>query len=547
MANERPATVGRFFDYAVSRRGNAVFVYFKGCDYHYDEIKERVDLIAKSFLASGVRHGDHVAVWLGNSVEWICLELALHAIGAVLVGPNTRYHERELAHALKQSDAKALVFQNRFLQEGFADRLQSLIPELGNAREGELGSAEFPNLRLMIDIDDRVLPGSLNYNSFLERGKDIPDKKLRQAKEAVNENDPALLVYTSGTTGEPKGALLGQRAIYERMNAIADWMHLTEDDITFFGMPMYHTFGCVYALYLTLVSMGKLCLQEKFKSHEALEMISGQHCTNIMGVPSAFQMMINEPDFTDFDLSSGRTGVIGGAPSSETLLAIVRDKFAPELCSGFGLTESIAGICMTHIGDPARLLLETLGTPLEGNEIAIKDPQTGERVPNHIAGEICIRSAYNMLGYYKMPEATAKAIDAEGYLHSGDLGYMDDNNYLHLTGRLKDTIIAGGVNIDPLEIENYLESLPGVMSAQVVGKKDERMGEVPVACIVRLRNSQITAETIIAHCRDNFANYKVPREVFFMDGFPMTASGKVRKFKLAEQINGSADWLFNKK
>lgn len=524
-------TLGSVLRYAARERGDACFLTWESESFTYGEFLERVDAIAKGLLAIGVKRGDHVALWAGNRPEWLECYLAVVSVGAVLVTVNTRYHADELRYELSQSEARFVFMEERFLKEGLLDRMVEVAPELGEQRFGDVRCPDLPCLEGVVLLDPCDLPGACGLDELAERGRAVDPEIFRSALDAVRPEDVALIIYTSGTTGSPKGVEQQHFALLNRMSRFAAWNEMGEGDVTFFALPLFHSFGAVVAVVGTLVTGSQLCLATKFEARSALETIERERCSVVHGVPSSFFMMLRDERFEDFDVSSCRTGVLGGAPCPASLADEIVRRIAPRISSAWGLTETCGMVTASRPGDTVEQITRTVGRTIPGSDVVVVDLASGEELSAGVCGEVLVDSPYNMKGYYRMERETREAFDARGRLRTGDVGYIDDDGCLRISGRLKDMFIVGGVNAYPAEIEECIRGLAGVRDVQVVGVPDERLGEVACAFVVREPGSALTEGDVVDRCR-RLANYKVPRYVRFVDGFPMTANGKVKKYVL---------------
>lgn len=528
-------TIGEVFCDVVSLREDRPFVSCEGEGLTYAEMRSRVDEIARGLLACGVRKGDKVSLWAGNSVEWVAFYLAAVSIGAVLVPVNTRYHVDELRYQLRQSDTRFLVMESGFLKENFLERILEAVPEVGARLFGAINSEDFPCFEGVILIDDAELSGSISLEGLISLGEHTNLGDLAKARGAVFPEDVALMIYTSGTTGEPKGVMQQHFALLNRMHRYCCYNNMGEDDATFFALPLFHSFGAVVAVLGTIVTGSRLCMLRKFQPRAALELIQKERCSVIHGVPSSFYMMLREPGFELFDLSCGRTGVLGGSFCPPDLSSEIMDRIAPGITNAWGQTESCGMVTASASTDTAEQVCTTIGRVIPGSTVKIVHPDTLEERQRGERGEIVVFSPYNMLGYYRMEEATREAFRG-GCLHTGDIGYFDDDGCLRIDGRIKDMFIVGGVNTYPCEIENHIRTIEGVADVQVVGVPDERLGEVACAYVVKESGSSLDEQGVIEKCRD-LANYKVPRYVRFVDEYPTTANGKVKKYVLREMFS----------
>jgi fatty-acyl-CoA synthase len=514
-------------------------VVFAQCDFRatfsaYDTL---VDEAAKGLLGMGIEHGDHVAVWATNRPEWPVLQLATARIGAVLINVNPAYRGDELAYALEQSDARAIFLIDRFKSSDYFGILGEICPELGDSEPGKLESESFPRLRWVVSLPDDAAAGMTTWSSIIDRGRDVPEAELRTREAAVRPADPVNLQYTSGTTGSPKGVLLSHRNLLLNAFYVGAFQNLTNDDRVCVPVPFYHCFGCVIGTLCCVVHGATMLVPaEYFDPVATLDCIERERATSLYGVPTMFIAQLEDETFGGRELSL-RTGIMAGSPCPiELMNRVVGEMGAHDVTIAYGLTEASPAVTQTYVDDPLEVRVSTVGHAIPGVEVRVVDPETGTPVPDGEQGELCARGHNIMIGYYKMPEATAAAIDAEGWLHTGDLSVRDQHGNYRITGRIKDMVIRGGENIYPREVEEFLHSHPKIEDVQVVGVADATLGEELCAC-VKLRDGE-TADTeeIRNFCRDRLAHFKVPRYVDFVDEFPLTVTGKVQKFRLRELV-----------
>jgi fatty-acyl-CoA synthase len=404
------------------------------------------------------------------------------------------------------------------------------------ANQQNLTSAKLPLLKSVVYIGKRErITGMMYFEEMVKRGENIPDKELDERIESLDENDVINMQYTSGTTGFPKGVMLTHRNVVNNARMVGDVMGMTHKDKLLIQVPFFHCFGCVMSTMNCVYHGSTMVVLEFFDPLKALAAIAAERCTAVNGVPTMFVAILNHPDFDRYDLTSLRTGIMAGAPCPEETMNQVRDKMhCEEIVIAFGQTESAPVMTMTRRDDPVKLRVSTVGRLLPDIEGKIVNPETREDVPLGVQGEIVTRSDCVMKGYYKMPEATAEAIDKEGWLYTGDLGEMDENGYFKVTGRIKDMIIRGGENIYPREIEEFLYQHPKVINVQVIGIPDKKYGEQVLAAIQLKNGQEATAEELVEFCKGKIARHKIPKYWEFVDSFPMTASGKVQKYKMKE-------------
>lgn len=527
-------TLGDALDEVAAKYPDNLAVVFKGRRITYRELQRQANLLAKGLIKLGIQRGDNVALWMGNCTDWIVTEYAVAKLGACLVTVNTRNRTFETEYILKQSESKCLILRDKFLNIGFMEMVHEIVPELATSKPGNLSSAGLPNLRSVVCLAPEDYPGTLSFERMFEYGSDVPDAELARMQAAVQPDDAVLIVYTSGTTGTPKGAVLTHHGCLPHYVVVAERTEMTLGDRWVLAQPLFHGGGCVLSVMACLLTASTMYLMETWNATEALTLIQGERCTMFNGVPTMFIDILEHPDFAKYDLRTLRTGHFGGQSIPVELMRNVIDKVEPRIMTSYGLTEG--GLCQlsTVPGDSAELVATTVGIPYPDQEVAIFDPATGERLGYGVQGEIRVRAESVMKGYYKNPEETAKAIDRDGWLHTGDLGVQNANGYFRITGRLKDMYIFGGINAYPAEIENYLYTHPKVKNVYVAGVPDHRMGEVAMAFIELKEGEKSSADEIIGFCKGKLANYKVPRYVKFMTEFPLTPIGKVAKYKLQE-------------
>ncbi|PYP89923.1 MAG: AMP-binding protein [Blastocatellia bacterium AA13] len=491
--------------------------------------------LAKGLTAYGVKNGDRVALWAPNVPEWVPLQFALAKIGAILVTVNTSLCEQELDYLLKQSETGTLITVRGFRDNDYIGAINRILPELASA-DGELNSARLPFLKRVIYIGGDDSPaGTIRYDSLLSASDQVSDRQLDEVARQVQVDDVINMQYTSGTTGFPKGVMLSSRNIVNNGYWLGEGLGYTERDRVCVPVPFFHCFGCVIGVLGAYTHAAAIVPLECYDPLKVLQHVEKERCTSLYGVPTMFLGELEQLDYHSFDLSSLRTGVMAGALCPEPLMRRVMDKMRlNELTIAYGLTEASPGITQTPRTDSVELRTQTVGQVLPEVEVRIVNPLTGERCADDESGELCCRGYNVMRGYYNNPKATFEAIDNEGWLHTGDQASLDAEGYVRITGRIKDLIIRGGENIAPKEIEDLLRLHPGISDVYVYGIPDDKYGE-DVAAAIRLNPGEaLSADEIREFCRDRIARFKIPRQIRFVDSFPMTASGKVQKFKLRE-------------
>ena len=498
---------------------------------------------AKGLMALGVKRGDKISVWTTNIPQWVYLQFSLGMIGGILVTVNTNYQSHELQYILEQSDSTTLFLMDSYRDTSFYNTVRDVMPEVDSCKPGHLACAKLPLMKNIVYIGEKEnTPGMFKFTDMINMGKSIPDQELAERMNSLDDQDVINMQYTSGTTGFPKGVMLTHHNIVNNARMVGDVMGMTENDSLLIHVPLFHCFGCVMSTLNCVYHASAMVLLESFDPAKSLQTIASERCTAVNGVPTMFVAMLHHPDFDKYDLSSLRTGTMAGALCPEETMNQVRTKMnCSEVVIAFGQTECAPVMTMTRRDDPVNLRVTTVGRLLPDVEGKIIDPETGAETPVNVQGEIVTRSACVMKGYYKMPEETSGDIDKEGWLHTGDLGEVDQNGYFKVTGRIKDMIIRGGENIYPRELENFLYGHPQVMNVQVVGIPDKKYGEQVLAAIQLKDGQKATAEEFIEFCKGKIARHKIPKYWQFVETYPMTASGKIQKYKVREMFEKSMD------
>jgi len=511
----------------------------RGLRFTYREFVQVVNRAAKAFLKLGIRRGDRVAIWSINNYEWVVTQLATARIGAILVNINPAYRTHELEYVLKESRARALVLIESFRSANYLDMFYEVCPDARRSEPGHLESWRFPHLRSVIFIGSEQHPGMLTRKSFAELGDELGDDLLRDEEQQLDIDDVINIQYTSGTTGFPKGVLLTHNNILNNAFSVGELLGLTPADRVCVPVPFYHCFGMVIGNLGAITHGATIVIPSpSFEPGATLNAVQEERCTVLHGVPTMFIDELAEPNFDSYDLTSLRTGIMAGAPCPVEVMRNVEERMhIPEVLIAYGQTEASPATTMTRADDSFERRVTTIGSVLPHQELKIIDPATGKTVPRGEPGELCFRGYQVMAGYDNMPEQTAEAIDEHGWLHSGDIGTMDEEGYVKITGRIKNMIIRGGENIYAREIEEFLHTLADVADAQIVGVPDERLGEELLACI-RLHNGAAenppTPQQFREMCEGHIARFKIPRYWKVVDEYPLTVTGKVQKFKLRE-------------
>jgi fatty-acyl-CoA synthase len=531
-------TIGDLLDRQAARFGerDALVHVEHGVRFTYAEFRTECDRVAKGLIALGVQKGEHIGIWATNYPEWVVAQFATAKIGAVLVTVNPAYRTHELQYLLKQSDAVTLMLIGSFKTSDYLAMINELIPELRESEPGALESATFPRLKRVIFIGQQQQPGMVAWGDLVKLGESVSDDELARRQAACDPNDVINIQYTSGTTGFPKGAQLTHFNIVADASYIAECMKFSEQDRLCIPVPFYHCFGCVLGTLCCLTRGAAMIIPaEYFDPLKTLAAVEQEACTALHGVPTMFIAELYHPEFSRFSFPALRTGIMAGSPCPiEVMKQVVEQMGAREITIAYGQTEASPVITQTRTDDPIELRVSTVGRALPNVEVKIVDPETGQEVPRGVQGELCTRGFIVMKGYYNLPEATAKAIDADGWLHTGDLATMDERGYCKITGRLKDMIIRGGENVYPREIEEFLYSHPKVADVQVVGVPDLKYGEEIMAWVKLKDGQSADAEELRAFCRGKIAHYKIPRYVKFVTEFPMTVTGKIQKYKMRD-------------
>ena len=501
----------------------------------YPEFRDDVDNLARAFLAMGCKKGDHIAIWATNVPQWYLTFWAATKIGCVLVTVNTAYKIHEIEYLLRQSDTCTLVMIDKFKDSDYIQIVNEICPELKTSEPGKLSSARLPYLKNIITCESRV-DGCFHWDDLHELADKVPYSEVERIRRTIDKHDVCNMQYTSGTTGFPKGVMLTHYNVVNNGKAIGDCMDLSTADRMMIQVPMFHCFGMVLAMTASVTHGVTMSPITAFSPRKGLHCINQEKITCFHGVPTMFIAMLGHENFPKTDFSHMRTGIMAGSPCPiKTMEEVIEKMHMPEIVITYGQTEASPATTMSKTTDTIEQRVNTVGPSIFGVETKIVDPETGEECPDGVPGEFCARGYNIMKGYYKMPEATAAAIDEEGWLHSGDLAMRrPEDGYYKITGRIKDMIIRGGENIYPREIEEFLYHMPGIRDVQVAAVPSKKYGEAVGAFIILEEGVEMTAEDVQLFCRGKIARYKIPKYVFFIDQFPLTGSGKIQKFKLKE-------------
>ena len=539
-------TLGDFFDAMVAKQPEhpALVSAHQGLRYSYRELQTESNKLASALLGLQLEPGDRVGIWSHNSAQWLLMQLATAKVGLILVNINPAYRVSELDYALNKVGCKALVTMARFKTSNYIGMLRELAPELDSAVPGQLNSARLPHLKSVVWIDEpgdadssRDEPGMLRFSALLASGN-VGDKRLTQIAATLKPTDAINIQFTSGTTGFPKGATLTHRNILNNGFFVGQAMQLTPADRMCIPVPLYHCFGMVLGNLACLTHGATIVYpSDGFDALSVLQAVQDEKCTALHGVPTMFIAELDHPRFKEFDLSSLRTGIMAGSPCpTEVMKRVVEQMSLREITIAYGMTETSPVSCQSSTDTPLDKRVSTVGLVQPHIDIKIIDPESGAVVARGERGEFCTRGYSVMQGYWGDDEKTAEAIDAGGWMHTGDLAVMDDEGYVNIVGRIKDLVIRGGENIYPREIEEYLYRHPKVQDVQVVGVPDKKFVEELCAWVITKPGQTMTEDDIRSFCSGQIAHYKVPRYIQFVTEFPMTVTGKVQKFKIREAM-----------
>jgi fatty-acyl-CoA synthase len=512
-------TIGSAFDRAVAAHPDheALVVPFQGIRLTYRELGEQVDRVARGLMGIGLGKGDRLGMWSPNNAEWVYVQFAAAKAGVILVNINPAYQTEELRYALTQSGCRALVSAKAFKSSDYSAMIAEVRPAL-------------PDLEHVVFLD------SADWGSLLAAGDAVEARDLAARGASLNNVDPINIQYTSGTTGFPKGATLSHRNLLNNGYFLGEGFRYTEADRVCIPVPFYHCFGMVIGNLANLTHAATTVLPApSFEPLATLRAMEAERCTSVLGVPTMFIAMLGHPEFPDVDLSSLRTGMMAGSPCPvEVMKQCVDEMHMNEVTIGYGMTETSPVSCQTSPDDPLDKRVGTVGRVLPHVQVKVIDPSTGETLGLNQPGEFCTKGYSVMLGYWNEPQMTADSIDADGWMHSGDIAVMDDDMYVSIVGRIKDMIIRGGENIYPREVEEFLYTHPDIVDVQVIGVPDKKYGEEMVAWVRLREGATMTRDDLAAYCAGRIAHYKIPRYIHVTDDFPMTVTGKIQKYRMRE-------------
>jgi fatty-acyl-CoA synthase len=526
-------TLGRLVDEAAERWGDSEALCFEGRRWTFAQFRDETDRVARGLIAAGIAPGEHVSLWLNNCPEYLFTLFAVAKIGAVLVPINTRFRTRDVAYVVTQSDATTLIAAARSGPIDYLAMIEELLPGLRAQSPEALSIGSVPALKRVILLNDEPVPGTLHWDAVLQAGQAVPADEVRRRCAAITPDDTAYIMYTSGTTGFPKGVMQRHRVI-RAVADVADRLGMTPGDVTLTYLPLYHIYAVVVSALMSPLTGSRQVLTVGFDPAESLRLIEAERITMIHGFDTHFKGLLEHPIRADRDLSSLRTGLAAaGMQSSEPIVRRAQELLTTTTV--WGMTEVGGAGTLSYPDSDAEVRTTMSGWPLPGYEIKIVDPVSGRFQPPGELGEICFRGHGVMQGYYRKPEETANTVDADGWLHSGDLGFLRADGCLRFLGRYKDMLKVGGENVDPMEVEGFLLEDPRINHVAVVGAPDPRLAEVPVAFVIREQGAVLSEEEVIGLCRGRLASFKIPRRVYFVDQFPMTGSGKIQKYLLREE------------
>ncbi|MYJ74808.1 MAG: AMP-binding protein [Gammaproteobacteria bacterium] len=515
-------------DEVARKFGNREALVFEDQRYTFVALKDEIDRAAKALMALGVERGDHVSLWLNNRAEWIFLMYALAKVGAVQVPINTRFRTNDLRYVLRQSDSAMLITHDTSGPIDYLDMVRQVVdlPHDGS----------FPELRHVVIVGDGEYEGTVSWASALAKSQTVSEADLCARADAVDPDDPVFMMYTSGTTGFPKGVLHDHRLI-RNVEERAFRMAVTENDTIMSYLPLFHAFGYSEAALMSMATGARQVLTGTFDADESLDLIERERATIAHGFEAHMQMLCDAQEANPRDLGSLRTGLFAAGMHSATPVARRGERVMAPLkaLSAYGMTEVWVGAALSALDDDPPHRLETSGYPAPGYQFKVVDPETGRQQPDGVPGELRVKSYALMKGYYNKPKETAESYDADGWFCTGDMAERHADGYIRFLGRFKDMLKVGGENVDPMEVEGLLLEHPAVQQVAVVGLPDRRLAEVPVAFVERKPDREVQADDILGYCRGKVASFKIPRHAIFLDEFPMTASGKIRKVELREK------------
>jgi len=529
----RRQTIGSLVDERARQHGGREALAFKGERWTFARLGEEVDRAARGLMALGIAPGDKVALWMLNRPEWIVAALAVMKIGAVLVPINTRFRTDDVRYVVGQSDSVALIIAERSGPVDYLAMVRELVPALAASRDGTVTDPALPLLRRVLVLGDAAQRGTVHWPVMLAAGATVSPAALAQRAAAVDPDATSFFMYTSGTTGFPKG-VMHSHAIVRNVIDRASRMAITFDDAILMYLPLYHLFGFSEGLLVSLATGARQVLMDVFDPAEALRLLEQERATVLHGFDTHFKDLLEAHERAPRDVSSLRTGILASGMSSSFAIARKGRRVFGPMVSGYGMSEFCVGVTLSFPTSTEEQCVEASGFPAPGYEIRVIDPLTGADQPTGVPGEILVRGYTVMQGYYKKPDETARTIDRDGWVHTGDMGLIRPDGHMRFMGRYKDMLKIGGENVDPMEVEAFLMGHPAIDLAAVVAYPDARLSEVGVAFIRLEPDAKVTEREVLDYCRGRIASFKIPRHVFVVDDFPWTGSGKIQKVKLRE-------------
>ncbi len=531
-------TIGDLLDQTAAKYPNneALVVKHQNIRYTYRQFQQKINECARAFLAIGIKKGDRVGVWAPNCAEWTIVQFATSKIGAIQVNINPSYRVHELEYALNQSGCVCIVTATQFKTSNYTEMLYELAPELKDCQSGALVAKKLPHLKTVVRLHSAASPGMYSWEDLLNKKESVSETTLATRQQSLSADEPINIQYTSGTTGYPKGATLSHHNILNNGYLVTEIMRFTDKDRLVIPVPLYHCFGMVMG-NLGCVAQGATIIYagDGFEPEAVLKTVEEEKATALYGVPTMFIAELEHPNFTKYDLSTLRTGIMAGSPCPVEVMKKVNTLMnMQEVEIAYGMTETSPVSTQTRHDAPLDKRVSTVGRVLPHTEIKVINPETGQVVPRGEKGELCTRGYCVMLGYWNDVEKTKTAIDEARWMHTGDLAVMDEEGYLNIVGRIKDMVIRGGENVYPREIEEFLYQHPKVSDVQVIGVPDKRFGEEVMAWVKLKEGVTCASDEIKDFCKGKIAHYKVPRYVKFTDEFPMTVTGKIRKIEMRE-------------
>ena len=527
-------TFGRLVDQAAERWGDSEALCFEGRRWTFAQFRDETDRVARGLIAAGIAPGEHVCLWLNNCPEYLFTLFAVAKIGAVLVPINTRFRTHDLGYVVTQSDATTLIAAARSGPIDYLAMIEELLPGLREQPADALSIPSVPALKRVILRSDEPVPGTLHWDAVLQAGQAVPADEVGRRCAATDPDRTAYIMYTSGTTGFPKG-VMQRHNVLRGIADVAARLGMTRRDATLTYLPLYHIYAVIVSALMSPLTGSRHVLTATFDPGESLRLIEAERITMIHGFDTHFKALLEHPTRSERDLSSLRTGLAAAGMQATEPIVRRAQELLPTVTL-WGMTEIGGAGTLSYLDSDAEVRTTMSGWPLAaGYEIKVVDPVSGLSQPPGELGEICFRGNAVMQGYYRKPEETARTVDADGWVHSGDVGFLRADGCLRFLGRYKDMLKVGGENVDPMEVEAFLLEDPRINHVAVVGVPDPRLAEVPVAFVIREDGAALSEEDVIGLCRGRLASFKIPRRVYFVDQFPMTGSGKIQKYLLREE------------